>query len=175
MSRRSGEFDTLDELIDDVGADAVRFLLITSSADAAMDFDLQLAVQKSNENPVYYVQYAHARVASILRNAAEVGVSSENADLGLLTHPAELDLIKQMLRLEEVVEHAALKLEPHHIPHYALDLAASFHQFYKQCRVLSSDPADADVSRARLRLVSATKIVLARALDLMGVSAPETM
>jgi arginyl-tRNA synthetase len=175
MSKRSGEFDTLDDLLDDVGVDAVRFLLVESSADAAMDFDLQRAVQQSNENPVYYVQYAHARIASILRNAAAAGVLAHDADLALLTHPAELDLVKQMLKLEEVVELAATRLEPHHLPHYASDLAATFHQFYKQCRVLSSDPQDLAISKARLQLVQATKNVLARALDLMGVSAPESM
>jgi arginyl-tRNA synthetase len=175
MSKRSGEFDTLDDLVEDVGPDAVRFLLVTSSADAAMDFDLQLAVSKSNENPVYYVQYAHARIASILRNAAQVGATDEGADYSLLTHPAEQDLIKQMLRLEEVVELAALRFEPHHLPHYALELASAFHPFYTQCRVLSSDPADAELTRARLGLVRATKQVLKRTLGLMGVTAPESM
>lgn len=175
MSKRSGEFDALDDLLDDVGVDAVRYLLIESSADAAMDFDLQRAVQQSNENPVYYVQYAHARIASILRNAAESGVNASGANLALLEHPAELDLIKQMLKLEEIVELAVTKLEPHHLPHYAHDLAAAFHQFYKHCRVLSSDPNDLEISKARLLLVGATKNVLARALDLMGVSAPESM
>lgn len=175
MSKRAGEFDTLDDLLDDVGADAVRFLLVSSSADVAMDFDLGLAVQQSNENPVYYVQYAHARIASILRHAAEQQQSGEGADTSLLVHPAELELIRQMLKLEEVIEYAAQKLEPHHLPHYAMDLAASFHQFYKQCRVLSSDPADAEISKARLALVAATKQVLARSLDLLGVSAPESM
>ena len=171
----AGEFDTLDDLIQDVGIDAVRYLLIESSADAAMDFDLKRAIEQSNENPVYYVQYAHARIASILRNAAEQGITGANANLSLLVHPAELDLIKQMLKLEEVVEHAALKLEPHHLPHYAHDLAASFHQFYKHCRVPSSDPNDAEISKARIKLATAAKQVLARALDLMGVSAPESM
>lgn len=175
MSKRAGEFDTLDDLIDDVGLDAVRYLLIAASADVSMDFDLELAKQQSSENPVYYVQYAHARIASILRNAAEAGVKTDGADLTLLAHPAELDLIKQMLKLEEVVEHAALKLEPHHLPHYASELAATFHQFYKQCRVLSTAPAELELSQARLQLVTATKQVLARALDLMGVSAPESM
>lgn len=175
MSKRAGEFDTLDDLIDDVGPDAVRFLLLTSSAEAAMDFDLQLAVQQSSENPVYYVQYAHARIASILRHAAEQGVSGEGATLTRLTHPAELALIRQLLKLEEVIELAATRLEPHHLPHYALELAGAFHQFYKQCRVLSSDPNDAEITKARLQLVMATKQVLARTLDLMGVSAPEAM
>lgn len=175
MSKRSGEFVSLREVLDEVGADPVRFMLISRSADSPMDFDLQLAKEESEENPVYYVQYAHARIASILRNAKERGVSSEGANLKLLTHPAELDLIRQMLHLEEVVELAALRYEPHHLPHYALQLASSFHQFYKHCRVLSSEPGDAEMTKARLELVQATKQVLARSLDLMGVSAPEAM
>ncbi len=175
MSKRAGEYVTVDELIDEVGADAVRFLLITRSADSPMEFDLQLAKEQSEENPVYYVQYAHARIASILRHAAEMGVAADRADLALLQHPAELDLIRTMLRFEEVVELAAIRLEPHHLPHYAMELAASFHSFYRQCRVVSSDPADAEMSKARLKLVRAAKYVLARALDLMGVNAPESM
>jgi arginyl-tRNA synthetase len=175
MSKRAGEFDTLRDLIDEVGADAVRFLLITRSADSSMDFDLELAKEQSEENPVYYVQYAHARIASILRNAAEAGVSGEGADLKLLHQPAELNLIRTMLRFEEVVELAASRLEPHHLPHYAMELAATFHTFYRECRVLSSDPGDAEISKARLQLVTATKHALSRALDLMGVAAPESM
>jgi arginyl-tRNA synthetase len=175
MSKRTGEFVTLDELIEEVGADAVRFMLITRSADTPMDFDLDLAVKQSDENPVYYVQYAHARIASILKKAAETGVTSEGADVSLLTHPAELELIRAMLRLPEIVETAANKLEPHHLPHYAIDLASVFHSFYKQCRVVSSDPADAAITRARLKLVAAAKLTLARTLRLMGVRAPETM
>lgn len=175
MSKRAGEYVTVDELIDEVGANAVRFLLIMRSADSPMDFDLQLAKEQSDENPVFYVQYAHARIASILRHAADMGVSSEGADPSLLSHPAELDLIRMMLRFEEVVEMAATRLEPHHLPHYAMELAACFHSFYRQCRVVSSDPADAQVSKARLVLVRAAKQVLARSLDLMGVNAPESM
>ncbi len=175
MSKRAGEFITVEELLDEIGPDAVRFLLITRSADSTMELDLQLAKEQSDENPVYYVQYAHARIASILRHAAEVGATSEGADVSLLQHPAELDLIRTMLRFEEVVELAATRLEPHHLPHYASDLAAAFHAFYRQCRVLSSDPADAEMTKARLKLVGATKRVLAHALDLMGVAAPESM
>lgn len=175
MSKRSGEFETLSDLVDEVGADAVRFLLLASSADTAMDFDLELAVKQSSENPVYYVQYAHARIASILRHASELGVAADGAQLALLQHPAEQDLIKQLLKLEEAVELAATRLQPHHLPHYAIELASAFHQFYKFCRVVSSDPADAEITKARLQLSLATKQVLARALDLMGVSAPEAM
>jgi arginyl-tRNA synthetase len=175
MSRRAGEYVTVDEVIDEVGADAVRFLLITRSADSPMEFDLQLAKEQSEENPVYYVQYAHARIASILRHAAQMGVTSDHAELALLQHPSELELMRMMLRFEEVVELAATRLEPHHLPHYAMELAASFHTFYRQCRVVSSDPADAELSKARLKLVRAAKQVLSRALALMGVNAPESM
>ncbi len=175
MSKRTGEFVTLDELIDEVGADAVRFMLITRAADTPMDFDLDLAVKQSDENPVYYVQYAHARIASILKKAAEAGATGDGGDVTRLTHPAELELIRAMLRLPEMVELAASKLEPHHLPHYAIDLAGIFHAFYKQCRVVSSDPADAEITRARLKLVAAAKLTLARTLNLMGVRAPESM
>lgn len=175
MSKRTGEFVTLDELLDEVGPDAVRFMLITQSATATIDFDLEVAVKQSDENPVYYVQYAHARIASILKKAAEVGLTLDDGDVSLLTHPAELELIRAMLRLPEVIELVATKLEPHHLPHYAIELAGIFHVFYKQCRVISSDPADVAISRARLKLVAAAKSALARTLNLMGVTAPETM
>ncbi len=181
MSKRTGEFVTLDELLEEVGADAVRFMLITRTADTPMDFDLDLAVKQSDENPVYYVQYAHARIASILKKAVESGATSDpstalrDGDVALLTHPAELELIRAMLRLPETIELAANKLEPHHLPHYAIELAGIFHSFYKQCRVVSSDPADAGLTRARLKLVAAAKLTLARTLHLMGVRAPETM
>ena len=175
MSKLTGEFVTLDELIEEVGADAVRFMLITRTADTPMDFDIALAVKQSDENPVYYVQYAHARIASILKKAAESGATADGGNVALLTHPAELELIRAMLRLPEIVETAANKLEPHHLPHYAIDLAGVFHSFYKQCRVVSSDPADAEISRARLKLIAAAQNTLARTLSLMGVRAPETM
>ncbi len=175
MSKRTGEFVTLDELIEEVGADAVRFMLISQSANTTMDFDLELAKKQSDENPVYYVQYAHARITSILKHAAELGVTDRSGDVSLLKHPAELDLIREMLRLPEVIEIASSKLEPHHLPHYAIELAGVFHSFYRQCRVVSSDPADAAISQARLKLVAAAKITLARALHLMGVAAPDSM
>ncbi|CAG0947192.1 partial arginyl-tRNA synthetase, partial [Anaerolineae bacterium] len=175
MSKRAGEFVTMDELLDEVGPDAVRFMLISQHANTTMDFDLELAKKQSDENPVYYVQYAHARIASILKKAAETGITSDGGDVSLLTHPAELELIREILRLPEVVELAATKLEPHHLPHYAIELAGIFHSFYKQCRVVSSDPADAAITRARLKLVAAAKNTLARTLNLIGVRAPETM
>ena len=175
MSKRAGEFVSMDELLDEVGSDAVRFMLISRSADTTIDFDIELAKKQSDENPVYYVQYAHTRIAGILRKAAENGLTPEGADVSLLTHPAEQELIRAMLRLPEVIEGAANKLEPHHLPHYAIELAGIFHTFYNQCRVVSSDPGDAAITRARLKLIAAAKIALARALHLMGVNAPETM
>jgi len=178
LSKRSGEIITVDEVLADVGADAVRFLLLTRSNNSVMDFDLNLAVQQNDENPVYYVQYAHARMASILRTAEERGFTHERwaeANLALLTHPAEMTLLRKMVELPEVIEKAARQLAPHHLVFYAMDLAGTFHAFYRDCRVVSSDPADADLSYARLRLVAATKAVFARVLNLMGVAAPESM
>jgi len=175
IGKRTGEIITLREVIEEIGADATRFMLLTRSADSQMELDLTLAVQQSSENPVYYVQYGHARIASIFRYARERGVSLEGGSVGLLTHPAEQALIRQMLRLPEVVALCAETLSPHHLTHYAQELASAFHSFYKECRVVSGDPADAELSKARLKLVLAAKTVLANTLHLMGVSAPETM
>ena len=175
MSKRTGEFVTLDELIDEVGADAVRFMLISQSANTTMDFDLELAKKQSDENPVYYVQYAHARIVSILKKAETEGITSQGADISLLAHAAELDLIRAMLRLPETIELAAASFEPHHLPHYAIELAGIFHSFYRQCRVVSSEPNDAAITQARLKLVDAARITLARVLNLTGVHAPDAM
>ncbi|HIE39536.1 MAG TPA: arginine--tRNA ligase [Anaerolineales bacterium] len=176
MSKRTGEFVTLRELLDEVGPDPIRFMLLSRTADAPVDFDLDLAVEQSDRNPVYYVQYAHARIASILRHAQNQGWGlDEPADLSLLHHPSEMALIRKMLELPEVIEQAATRLSPHFLPFYAQELAATFHAFYRDCRVVSSDPADAGLTRARLRLVQAAKLVLARVLHLMGMTAPERM
>jgi arginyl-tRNA synthetase len=178
LSKRSGDIITVDEVVDEVGADAVRFLLLTRSNQAVMDFDLNLAVQQNDENPVYYVQYAHARMASILRTAAErgfVGDAIAQGNLDLLRHPGELTLLRKIVELPEVIEKAATQLTPHGLAFYALDLAGIFHAFYRDCRVVSSDPAEVELSCARLRLVAATKAVFARVLNLMGVNAPESM
>lgn len=175
MSRRAGEFVTVREVMDEVGSDAIRFMLQTRSADSTMDFDLKLAAEQSSENPVYYVQYAHARIASILRKAAAEGYSEEGGDVSLLTTPGDLALIRKMLELREIIGKCAADLSPHHLTHYAQDLAATFHTFYRDCRVISSAPEDAGITRARLKLVRAAKIVLARTLHLMGMNAPESM
>ena len=172
LSKRTGEIITLRELVEEVGADACRFFFLARAADSHMDFDLELAKRQSAENPVYYVQYAHARIAGILAHAVEQGVDYADGDLALLSHPAELVLIRKMLLLPEVVEGVARTLEPHHLPHYALELATVFHDFYEKCRVVSDD---LPISKARLKLVAACKNALARTLGLMGVSAPERM
>jgi len=175
LSKRTGDMITLREVLEEVGADAVRFFLLSRSAESQMDFDLELAKEQSNENPVYYVQYAHARISSILHVAEERGFHTQEGDVTLLTHPMELALIRRMLMWPEVIELAATNLAPHHLAHYAQDLASQFHLFYRDCRVVSSDPADRELTKARLKLVRAAKIVLARALQLMGMTAPEHM
>ncbi len=173
FSKRAGDIITLRELVDEVGKDACRFFFLQRSADAQMEFDLDLAKRQSNENPVYYVQYAHARIAGILNTAAERGVTPEGGDVSLLQHPAEMALIRKMLLLPELVESIAENHEAHHLPHYALELATAFHDFYERCRVINEeDPA---MTRARLRLALAAKVVLAKALGLMGMTAPERM
>ncbi len=171
-SKRTGEMVTLRELVEEVGPDACRFFFLSRSADSQMDFDLELAKRQSAENPVYYVQYAHARLCSILRLAGERGIDYEEGNVSLLTTEPELTLIRKMLQLPEVVEMVAQTLEPHHLPYYALDIATIFHNFYEKCRVISQDE---ELTKARLKLVKAAQIVLAKALGLMGMAAPERM
>ncbi len=172
VSKRSGDIITLSEVIEEVGRDAGRFFFLARSADSQMDFDLELAKKQSEDNPVYYVQYAHARIASILRLAGERGIDFSKGDVSLLTTEPELSLIRKVLLLPELVEVVATTLEPHHLAYYAQDLATVFHSFYKQCRVVSADKA---LSQARLKLVKAAQIGLARTLHLMGMTAPEKM
>ncbi len=172
ISKRSGDIVTLRELIDEVGVDACRFFFLCRTADSQMDFDMELAKKQSADNPVYYVQYAHARIASILRVAQEKGAASDNGDVSLLTSEPELALIRKMLLLPEMVELICNSLEPHHLTYYAQDLATVFHSFYKQCRVVS---ANRELTAARLKLVKSAKLVLGRTLNLMGMDAPEKM
>jgi arginyl-tRNA synthetase len=172
VSKRSGDIITLKEVIDEVGSDACRFIFLSRSADSQMDFDIELAKRQSEENPVYYVQYAHARIASILRFAKEQGADCSDGDVSLLTTEPELTLIRRLILLPEIVELVAVTLEPHHLPYYAQDVATVFHSFYKQCRVVSKDEA---LTKARLKLVKATQIALAKVLHLMGMDAPEKM
>jgi len=173
ISKRSGDIITLREVVVEVGADACRFFFLSRSADSQMDFDLELAKKQSVDNPVYYVQYAHARIASILRLAQQRGIDYGDGDVAWLTTEPELTLIRKMLLLPEIVEVVAHTLEPHHLTYYAQDLATVFHSFYTQCRVVSRD--DEVLTKARLKLVAAAKLVLAKTLHLMGMTAPESM
>ena len=171
MSKRSGQYVTLSELVEDVGRDAARFFFVMRSADSQMDFDLDLAKRQSAENPVYYVQYAHARIHSLLKMAAPEDLEGER-DWSLLKEPAERELIRKLAELPEEIIQAARDREPHRMPRYAMDLAALFHSFYTECRCLVEDPS---LRRARLGLADATRIVLRNTLTLLGVSAPERM
>ena len=190
MSKRTGEMVTFEELIDEVGVDATRYLMLSRSADQPIDFDIEVAKKKDASNPVYYVQYAHARICSILRKAAdeadaaavEAGemtmgelaekIIPEDCDLTPLTHPSELALMRKMADFGNLIALAARDRAPFRLTHYAQDLASLFHQFYTNCHVLTDD---ADVQTARLALCDATRIVLALSLNLLGVSAPVKM
>ena len=175
MGKRSGNFITLRDVVDEVGKDACRFFFLMRRSDSQLDFDLELAKRQSNDNPVYYVQYAHARVCSINRTATEQGVALPGhgtADLTCLTLAEELALAKHLARYPETVVGAAQSCEPHRIVYYLQELAAQFHSYYNRQRVLVED---AEVTRARLYLVNGVRTVLANALNLLGVDAPERM
>jgi arginyl-tRNA synthetase len=174
-SKRTGDFIALEELLDEVGIDPCRYFFLARSPDSQIDFDLDLAKKESAENPVYYIQYAYARIGSILRLARENQIDYCDGDVSLLTHPAELDLIRRMVVLPELIESMAITLEPHHLPHYAQELATAFHWFYQQCRVVSSKPGDEAITKARLKLVKASFYALGRCLSIMGMEAPEQM
>lgn len=174
MSKSSGEFVSLRELVDEVGPDPVRYMMLMRTVDVTLDFDLDLAVEQSDLNPVYYVQYAHTRIAGVLRKAADFGFdATAGGDPTLLVHPSELALIRKMLALSEIISVAATNFAPHHLTTYASELAAHFHAFYRDCRIV--DPEAADLTRARLMLALAAKSVLARVLRLIGVGTPEKM
>ena len=174
-SKRTGDFITLRELVDEVGSDACRYFFLARAPSTQMEFDLELAKKESTDNPVYYVQYAHARISSIISLAQERGLAWDSGDVALLTDPNELHLIRTMVRLPELVEQMARSLEPHHLPHYAMELATAFHWFYENCRVVSGNPEDEAMTLARLKLAESVGIVLRRALKLMGMNAPERM
>jgi len=176
MSKRTGTYVTIDELVDEVGLDAARFFFLTRSSDTHLNFDMNLAKEQSVKNLVYYVQYAHARICAILRKSSISKISNPKAqsspNLQFLKHENELALIKQLIRLPEVVEDIAKDYQVQRLPQYAVDLADSFHKFYENCRVISEDKK---LTQPRLALVLATKITLKNTLDLMGVSSPEKM
>ncbi|ABB14929.1 arginine--tRNA ligase [Carboxydothermus hydrogenoformans] len=175
MSKRTGQYITLDELVEEVGVDAARYFFVMRSHDAHLDFDLDLAKEKSNENPVYYIQYAHARIMSLYRQCNEQGVTLppvEDVDLAILSSEAELNLLRHLAEFPVEIEKCATALAPHHLARYLHELAGYFHTFYNSCRVLG---VEENLSKARLLLVEATRIVLRKGLKMLGVSAPEKM
>lgn len=175
MGKRSGSFVTLREVVEEVGADATRFFLLMRKSDAQLDFDLDLAKQRTADNPVYYVQYGHARVASIFRQAAGMGLDRESvagANMSRLTDPDELGLIRSLAQYPEAVEQAALEREPHRVVFYLMQLAGDFHRYYNRNRILGEDR---ELARARLLLAANVQKVIRMGLQLLGMSAPDTM
>lgn len=173
MSKRSGDIVALDEILDEVGVDAARFFFIMLATESPLTFDLRLAVEKESENPVYYVQYGHARIASVLRRApAEDVEAARTATLAPLAHAAEIALIRRLAEFPRVVAGVVEHLAPHRLARYAREVASDFHQFYTECKILAEER---DVRLARLALCQAAKSVLAHALALTGVSAPDSM
>jgi len=175
MSKRSGKAVTMEELMDEVGVDAMRYFFTMRDIDSHLDFDIDLAISQSNDNPVYYVQYAHARICSVFRQAGEQGVElppPDAVDLSVLNRESEYDLLTHLGRLEEEVAAAALKYEPHRLIRYVYELASMFHSYYKAERVLTDDR---ELTLARLAFLGAIRIVIANVLRLIGVSAPERM
>jgi len=174
ISKRKGNIISLEWLINEVGLDVARFFYLMRSLNSQMDFDLKLAKEQSEKNPVFYVQYAHARICSILKKCKIKSAKPKTTiqNLKLLNHPSELSLIKQLIRFPEIIEETAQDYQVQRIPQYALDVASAFHQFYQECQVINNDKK---LTQARLSLILATKIVLKEVLYLMGVSAPEKM
>ena len=173
LSKRTGNIIPLQDLVSEIGSDACRFLFLSKAHDSQLEFDLELAKSQSSENPIYYLQYAHARICSLLRIASEKNISFDDADVSILRDTLELTLLRKMVTLPEVIEVASRNLEPHHIPHYSTELATAFHLFYHSCRVISED--DLATTQARLKLVDSIRIALKLCLKLMGMSTPETM
>lgn len=175
MSKRSGEFVTLQEVIDEVGSDAARFFFLMRRYDSQLEFDLDLAKKATADNPVYYVQYMHARICSILRKAEEEGLSRPSVgevDLNLLSEQPELSIIKSLASFPEIVEGSAMAMEPHRITFFLQDLAIEFHSYYNKTRIVTGDVG---LSKARLYMIISVKIVVRNALTLIGINAPERM
>ena len=175
MSMRSGEFVSFREVLEEVGPDATRYQLAAFSPDTTINFDLEAVAAQSMDNPVYYLQYAHARMCSLEGFAAEQGIERrqiQEVDLGLLSHPAELTLLREADRLGEEIAEAALRRAPHRVTAFGADFATAFHRFYTDCRVVTDDP---ELTQARLWLIEAAKSVILAVLGVLGLGAPESM
>jgi arginyl-tRNA synthetase len=175
MGKRTGEFVSLEEVLQEVGPDAARFFFLLRKSDSHLDFDLDLAKQQSSENPVFYVQYAHARIASIFEQAGRNGIAIDARDavpLDRLALAEELELIRRMIQFDDVLEDSVRELEPHRLAFYLLEFAGEFHRYYNRYRVISED---VDLSRARLLLLENVQKTIRRGLDILGVAAPMKM
>jgi arginyl-tRNA synthetase len=173
MSKRTGQTVTLNELIEEVGTDAARFFFVMRSIDSQLDFDLTLATKKTSENPVFYVQYAHARICSLQRQLTEEGIAIQKTDkFDLLTEPIEIELIKKLGEYQDLISTAAKDRAVHRIAFYLQEMASLFHSFYNQCRIIG---VDADLQQARIAMILVVKQVLEHGLAVLGVSAPEKM
>lgn len=176
MGKRSGQFITLKEVMDEVGRDAVRFIFLTRHYDSPLDFDLEIAKQKTNDNPVYYVQYVHARISSIIKKAADekgiTDITFNDDAVAMLKESEEIQLIKHLARYPETIIASAESMEPHRIAFYLMALAADFHAYYNKHRVLTEDTT---LAAGRLYLVKAVQTVIRNGLTLLGVSAPDVM
>ena len=176
MSKRRGEFVTLDALLDDIGVDAARFFMLQRSHDTTVDLDLALAREESSDNPVYYVQYAHARIASILRKAGQGAVDAalaETGDVAVPMEPAERALTRRLLQLPDEITQAAVRRAPHRLCAYATATAADFHAFYRDCQVVGAEGEGVEAERIRLCVLA--KRTIARTLEVLGIQAPEEM
>tara|TARA_Y100001970_G_C14209025_1_gene845807 strand:- start:4 stop:1662 length:1659 start_codon:yes stop_codon:yes gene_type:complete len=173
-SKRAGTIITTNELVEEVGSDACRYFFISRSPDSHMDFDIDLAQKKSSDNPVFYIQYAHARAFSILKSAADEGIKSNKGNIALLGNEHEINLLKKFTELSEIIQISADRYEPHHLAKYSLELATLFHLFYQNCRVIDENQSN-EISSTRLKLVGGFITVIGKCLDLMGMSKPESM
>ena len=173
-SKRAGTIITTNELVEEVGSDACRYFFISRSPDSHMDFDIDLAQKKSSDNPVFYIQYAHARAFSILKSAADEGIKSNKGNIELLGNEHEINLLKKFTELSEIIQISADRYEPHHLAKYSLELATLFHLFYQNCRVIDEKQSN-EISSTRLKLVGGFITVIGKCLDLMGMSKPESM
>jgi arginyl-tRNA synthetase len=173
MSKRLGTAVAMDDLLDELSADVTRFFFLQKSANTHLNFNMDLAKEQSDKNPVFYIQYAHARICSILRSGGvDCNKANHIKNAYLLTHEKEIALMRQILRLKDVIEDTAIDYQVHRIPQYALELSAAFHQFYNECHCLVDDEK---IKESRLGLLLATKIALKNTLEVMGISAPEKM
>ena len=173
-SKRAGTIITTNELVEEVGSDACRYFFISRSPDSHMDFDIDLAQKKSSDNPVFYIQYAHARAFSILKSAADEGIKSNKGNIALLGNEHEINLLKKFTELSEIIQISADRYEPHHLAKYSLELATLFHLFYQNCRVIDEKQSN-EIRSTRLKLVVGFITVIGKCLDLMGMSKPESM